>query len=159
MTTLRIILCIPLLTAGPAQADWLEQLMKKAQELKTAPARQPAAVALSDEEIVRGLKEALAQGSRQAIDRLGSGGGYLNDPNVRIPMPAELQKVEKLLRNLKQDKVADEFVASLNHAAEKAVPEAAAIIGDSLARMTLEDVRGILKGPPDAATHNPRNGS
>lgn len=153
MSILRIItlLCIPLLSAGGVQADWLEQLMKRAQELKTAPATQTAA-ALSDEEIVRGLKEALAQGSRQAIERLGKAGGYLNDPNVRIPMPDNLQKVEKLLRTLKQDKVADEFVASLNHAAENAVPEAAAIIGDSLAKMTLVDARGILKGPDDAAT-------
>jgi hypothetical protein len=154
MTRARIItlFCIPLLGAGAAQADWLEQLMNKAQALKSAPAAQTAAAALSDEEIVRGLKEALAQGSRQAIDRLGKAGGYLNDPNVRIPMPDDLQKVEKLLRTLKQDKVADEFVASLNHAAERAVPEAAAIIGDSLAKMTLEDARGILKGPDDAAT-------
>lgn len=154
MTILRIItlFCLPLLTAGTAQADWLEQLMKKAQELKTVPATQTAAAALTDEDIVRGLKEALAQGSRQAIDRLGKAGGYLNNPNVRIPMPDNLQKVEKLLRTLKQDKLADEFVASLNHAAEKAVPEAAAIIGDSLAKMTLEDARGILKGPDDAAT-------
>ena len=120
--------------------------MRKAQELKTVPP------ALSDEDIVRGLKEALAQGSRRAIDRLGKAGGYLNNPSVHIPMPENMQKVEKLLRTLKQDKVADEFVTSLNHAAEKAVPEAAAIIGDSLAKMTLEDARGILKGPDDAAT-------
>lgn len=154
MTILRIItlICLPLLAASTAQADWLEQLMKKAQELKTAPPTQTAAAALRDEDIVRGLKEALAQGSRQAIDRLGKAGGYLDDPNVRIPMPGNLQKVEKLLHTLKQDKVADEFVASLNHAAEKAVPEAAAIIGDSLTKMTLEDARGILKGPNDAAT-------
>ncbi len=154
MTTLRIIslCCVPLLAAGTAQADWLEQLMKKARELKTVPVTQTAATALSDEDIVRGLKEALAQGSRQAIDRLGRAGGYLNDPNVRIPMPDNLQKVEKLLRTLKQDRLVDEFVASLNQAAENAVPEAAAIIGDSLAKMTLEDARGILKGPDDAAT-------
>ncbi len=124
----------------------MKQLTRKAQELKTVPA------ALSDEDIARGLKEALAQGSRRAIDRLGKAGGYLNNPSVRIPMPENLQKVEKLLRTLKQDKVADEFVTSLNHAAEKAVPEAAAIIGDSLAKMTLEDARGILNGPDDAAT-------
>jgi len=154
MSLLHILplLCIPLFVAGTAQADWLEQLMRKAQELKTVPAAQTAAAALSDEDIVRGLKEALAQGTRQAVDRLGKAGGYLNNPSVRIPMPENLQKVEKLLRTLKQDKVADEFVTSLNHAAEKAVPEAAAIIGDGLAKMTLEDARGILKGPDDAAT-------
>lgn len=45
---------------------------------------------------------------------------------------------------LQQDKLADAFVATLN--------QAAAILGDSLARMTLEDARGILHGPEDAAT-------
>jgi hypothetical protein len=146
------VFCIPLLSAGTAQADWLEQVMKRGLELKTAPATQTTAAALSDEEIVRALKEALAQGSRQAIARLGKTGGYLNDPNVRIPMPDNLKTVERLLRTLKQDKVADEFVVSLNQAAEKAVPEAAAIISDSLAKLTLEDARDILNGSDDAAT-------
>lgn len=67
-------------------------------------------------------------------------------------MPEHLQQAERLLRSLKQDRLADEFVASLNRAAEKAVPEAVAILGDSLAQMTLEDARGILQGPEDAAT-------
>lgn len=67
-------------------------------------------------------------------------------------MPEDLQKVERLLRTFRQDKLADEFVATLNQAAEKAVPEAATILGDSLAKMTLEDARGILQGPEDAAT-------
>jgi hypothetical protein len=154
MTSMRIltVFCLPLLNAGTAQADWLEQVMKRGLELKTAPAMQTAAAALSDEEIVRALKEALAQGSRQAIARLGKTGGYLNDPNLCIPMPDNLKTVERLLRTLKQDKVADEFVVSLNQAAEKAVPEAAAIISDSLAKLTLEDARDILNGSDDAAT-------
>lgn len=154
MTTVRLItlFCLSQAAVGAAHADWLEQLYRRAQEIKGAPAPQTVTSVLSDEEIVRGLKEALSQGSRQAIDRLGKAGGYLNNPNVRIPMPENLQRVERLLRSLKQDKVADEFVTSLNHAAEKAVPEAAAIVGDSLARMTLEDARAILKGPDDAAT-------
>jgi len=154
MTSMRIltVFCIPLLSVGTVQADWLEQLMKRGLEPKTMPATQTATALLSDEEVVRGLKEALAQGSRQAIARLGKAGGYLNDPNVRIPMPDNLKTVERLLRTLKQDKVADEFVVSLNQAAEKAVPEAAAIIGDSLAKLTLVDARDILNGPEDAAT-------
>ena len=47
-------------------------------------------------------------------------------------MPQSLQKVEKALRTLRQDKLADEFVTTMNRAAEQAVPEAAAVLGDSV---------------------------
>ena len=49
----------------------------------------------------------------------------LTNLNVKIPLPEKLQTVEKTLRALKQEKLADEFVATMNHAAESAVPEAA----------------------------------
>ncbi len=143
------LMALTLLGIGAAQADWLEQLFKKAQELQAAPA---ATSALTDEEVIRGLKEALSQGTRRAIGQLGREGGYLNNLNVRIPMPESLHKVEKALRSLGQDRYADEFIAALNHAAERAVPEAATIFGDTLTKMSLADARTILTGPDDAAT-------
>lgn len=147
-----ILCCLLVSLSMSAQAYWLDQLRKRAESLMTTPSGTVTAAALSDVEIVHGLKEALTQGSRQAVAQLGRPGGYLNNPSVRIPMPEDLQKVERLLHSLRQDKLADEFAATLNQAAEKAVPEAAAILGDSLAKMTLEDARGILQGPDDAAT-------
>jgi hypothetical protein len=115
--------------------------------------------ALSDEEVVRGLKEALSKGTQQAIANLGKDGGFLNNLDVKIPLPDELKKVEKLLRGLGQDKYADQFVATMNHAAEKAVPEAATLFADAISRMTLADAQSILKGPDDAATQYFRKGS
>lgn len=111
-----------------------------------------AAGTLSNDEMVSGLKEALGQGTQYAVKQLGKEGGYLDNARVRIPMPKSLAWVEKSLRTLRQDRLADEFVASMNHAAEQAVPEAAAIFGDAIRQMTLEDARGILGGPDDAAT-------
>lgn len=111
-----------------------------------------AAGALSNDEMISGLKEALGQGTRYAVDQLGKDGGFLDNARVRIPMPKSLAWVEKSLRALRQDKLADEFVASMNHAAERAVPEAASIFGDAIQQMSLEDARGILSGPDDAAT-------
>ena len=72
--------------------------------------------------------------------------------NVKIPMPEKLQKVEQALRTMKQEKLADEFVATMNHAAEQAVPEAGSVFGDALKQMTIEDAKAILSGPNDAAT-------
>lgn len=107
---------------------------------------------LSNDEMVSGLKEALQKGTQFAVDKLGQDGGFLNNAKVRIPMPESLSWVEKTLRTLHQDKLADEFVESMNHAAEQAVPEAAAIFGDAIGAMTLDDARNILSGPDDAAT-------
>ncbi len=49
-------------------------------------------------------------------------------------------------------KQVDEFVLSMNRAAEAAAPLAAGIFGDAIRAMTLEDVRGILAGGDTAAT-------
>lgn len=69
--------------------------------------------ALSDDEVVRGLKEALSKGADRAIARLGRPGGYLDNVDVRIPLPEELQRLDKLLRTFRQDRYANEFVATL----------------------------------------------
>jgi hypothetical protein len=157
---MRIQTAVPLLALAltctlsvPAQAGWLEDLQKRLGDIQKSPSTTAAvSSALTDEEMVKGLKEALSKGTQAAIANLGKDGGFLNNLDVKIPMPDELQRVEKLLRKLGQDKYADQFVATLNHAAEKAVPEAAGIFADALSQMTLADAKSILKGPDDAAT-------
>lgn len=139
--------------SGSANAGWFDELQKTLGQVQPSPATTTAVTtALSDEQVVRGLKEALSKGTQAAVAQLGKDGGFLNNLDVKIPLPDELKKVEKLLRSLGQDKYADQFVATLNHAAEKAVPEAATIFADSIAQMTLADAQSILKGPDDAAT-------
>jgi hypothetical protein len=111
-----------------------------------------SATALTADEIARGLKEALAKGTEKAVANLGRTNGFLSNLDVKIPMPPKLAEVEKGLRMLKQDKYADEFITTMNHAAEAAVPEAGAIFADSIRQMTIEDAKRILNGPDDAAT-------
>jgi hypothetical protein len=53
---------------------------------------------------------------------------------------------------LKQDKLADEFVTSMNRAAEQAVPEATMVFADAVRQMSIDDAKAILTGPNDAAT-------
>ncbi len=108
--------------------------------------------ALSQDEMSKGLIDALSKGLQQAIANLGHDGGFLTNLNVKIPMPEKLQKVESALRAMKQDKLADDFVATMNHAAEQAVPQAGAVFSDALKGMTIEDAKSILCGPNDAAT-------
>ena len=107
---------------------------------------------LSQDQMVQGLEDALAKGLQQAIAKLGHDGGFLTNLNVKIPMPEKLQKVETALRAMKQDKMADDFVTTMNHAAEQAVPEAGTVFAGALKQMTIEDAKPILSGPNDAAT-------
>ncbi len=67
-------------------------------------------------------------------------------------MPESLQKIEKSLRALKQEALADEFITTMNRAAERAVPEAATIFADSIKQMSITDAKTILTGPDDSAT-------
>jgi hypothetical protein len=60
--------------------------------------------------------------------------------------------VEKAVRAMKQDKLVDDFVTTMNHAAEQAVPEAGSVFADVLKQMTIDDAKAILGGPNDAAT-------
>lgn len=108
--------------------------------------------ALSQDQLVGGLKQALSNGLQHAIGQLGHDGGFLTNLNVKIPMPEKLHMVEKTLRSLKQDKLADDFVTTMNHAAEQAVPEAASVFANAVSQMTIEDAKGILTGPTNAAT-------
>lgn len=111
-----------------------------------------AASSLPQEQIANGLKEALGKGVQRAVAFLGRTNGFLTNMNVRIPMPSKLQTVEKGLRLVGQEKYVDEFVVSMNRAAEKAVPTAAAVFGDSIKQMSIADAKSILSGPNDAAT-------
>jgi lysozyme family protein len=108
--------------------------------------------ALSNQEVVDALKEALAQGAEDAIASLGRLDGYYANSRVRIPLPQELATVESALRAIHQDRYADEFVLTMNRAAEIAVSESAQIVGDAVAALTVADAKRILTGPDDAAT-------
>jgi hypothetical protein len=111
-----------------------------------------AAGAADSSPAARALKQALAKGIDNAVAGLGRENGFLTNVGVRIPMPTQLQTVEKTLRRLHQDRLADDFVTTMNRAAEKAVPAGVAVFGDALKQMTIQDAQAILTGPQDAAT-------
>src|SRR5437879_810845 len=72
---------------------------------------------LSQDQMVGGLKEALANGVQHAVSSLGQSGGFLTNLNVKIPLPEKLNTVEKALRSMHQEKMADDFVVTMNRAA------------------------------------------
>jgi hypothetical protein len=132
-----------------AQADWKKLLE---QTLDSDTAKNATSAALSNDDVIAGLKEALAKGAESAVNALGQTDGFLGNSAVRIPLPEKLKPISKVLKAVGQSRYSDEFVQTMNRAAESAVPEASAILGDAIRQMSVEDARKILNGPDDAAT-------
>ncbi|MGB5729586.1 MAG: DUF4197 domain-containing protein, partial [Thiogranum sp.] len=141
-----------LATSQGVQAGWGDWVKKIEESLPSTSPTDAAVSGLSQTEITAGLKEALNVGIERATSLLGQDGGFLNDAAVRIPMPDRLQTLERGLRAAGQDAIADEFVATMNHAAERAVPETTAIFVETIRTMSVADARDVLNGPDDAAT-------
>ena len=99
-----------------------------------------------------GIKEALAVGTERAVQSLARENGYFGNAAVKILMPSSIQKVAEVARMAGYQKQVDEFVLSMNRAAEAAAPLASRHFGDAIRDMSLEDVRGILGGGDTAAT-------
>lgn len=107
---------------------------------------------LSDAKIGSGLKEALHIGTENAVNFTGKTDGYFLNQAIKILMPEKLRTFEKGLRAVGYGPQVDEFVLSMNRAAERAAPFAKQIFWDAIGEMTFEDVRKILSGNETAAT-------
>jgi hypothetical protein len=107
---------------------------------------------LSQDEVGKGLKEALNQGVKKGVNQLNKKDGYLKDTQIKIPMPDEAKKVEDKLRSLGQGAKVDDAIESMNRAAEDAAAGAKKIFVAAIKGMTLTDAMSILKGDNDAAT-------
>ncbi|NVJ53990.1 MAG: DUF4197 domain-containing protein [Campylobacteraceae bacterium] len=107
---------------------------------------------LSQDTVSKGLKEALKVGVNYATKTLGAQNGYLNNKEVKIPLPQNLQKAETIIRQVGGDKVADDLIKSMNKAATNAAPKTAKIFIEAIEKMNLEDAKKILSGDEHAAT-------
>ena len=107
---------------------------------------------ISSREATSGLKAALEKGSVAAVSSLGRTDGFLGNPEVKIPLPASLQRAEKLMRRFGMGRHADELILTLNRAAEAAVPEARQLLVDSVRKMTVQDAKAILQGGDTSGT-------
>ncbi|MBU1001479.1 MAG: DUF4197 domain-containing protein [Proteobacteria bacterium] len=141
------------LTPLAARGGWLDKVKEVAPVIMDGGSGSSKTVTnLTSSEVISGLKEALNVAVDKATSFLGSPGGYLDNLEVRIPMPASLTKAEQLARTLGKDKLADEFITSMNRAAEQAAPETVSILSDAISKMSFDDARAILNGPDNAAT-------
>ena len=107
---------------------------------------------ISNTDAASGLRQALTDGSAAAVAKLGIENGFFANPQVKIPLPPVLSKVEGAMRTFGMKKQADDLILSMNRAAEAAVPEAKQLLVDAAKRMSLQDAKGILAGGQTSVT-------
>ena len=134
------------LSIGLAAAPALAQLDRLLQGLGVGSS------SLSDAKIGEGLKEALKVGTENTVNLTGKTDGFFANQAIKILMPEKLRTVETGLRAVGYGPKVDEFVLSMNRAAERAAPAARGIFSDALGAMTFDDARKIWSGPDNAAT-------
>ena len=108
---------------------------------------------LTNDEVIRGLKEALTVGTNNSSGNASKIDGYLKNPQLFIPWPAEAQAMKDKLIKLGMQKKVTEFETSLNRAAEEAAKKASPVFVDAITGMSIGDGFTILKGSDTAATH------
>jgi hypothetical protein len=111
-----------------------------------------SASGISEKDAVEGIKEALSKGTEGAVKVVSITDGYFKNAEIKIPFPKEAQIVATKLRQIGMGKQVDQFILSMNRAAEKAAKEATPIFITAIKNMTITDALNIVKGNNDAAT-------
>ncbi len=112
----------------------------------------PGKPALSNEEIIQGLREALNVGANNSAGSASKIDGYLKNARLFIPFPPEAEEMKTKLIKLGMKQKVNEFETSLNRAAEEAAKSAAPVFLDAIKNMSIGDGMAILKGADTAAT-------
>ena len=135
-------------TPAFAENAWLKKIGDAANSRMEAA----KSVSLGDTKLGEGLKEALKVGIDNAVKATSKTDGFFSNDLIKINMPPKLQMIEKPLRTMGFSKQIDEFVLSMNRAAEKAAPGAQEIFLDAIVGLNIKDAQSLFKGGPTAAT-------
>ncbi|MEK8026628.1 DUF4197 domain-containing protein [Pseudaquabacterium rugosum] len=112
----------------------------------------PRAATLGASTAADGVRAALARGAELAVERLGQTDGFLGNAAVRIGLPRNLAKAEKLLRRMGQGEQVDALVTAMNRAAEAAVPAGKQVLVDTVKSLSVDDALKIVRGGDTAVT-------
>lgn len=114
---------------------------------------------LTNEKIVKGLKEALTLGTKASADKASKADGFYKNPIIKIPFPKEAKEMEQTLKSIGMESEVNRFVKTLNRAAEDASKKAAPVFIDAITKMSITDGLKILKGGNTAATEFLKTGT
>jgi len=112
-----------------------------------------AAPALTNDEVISGLKEALTVGINKGSGLASKTDGFFKNPQIKLPFPPDAQKVKDKAIDLGLQNKVDQFELTLNRAAEEATKEAGPIFIQAIKDMSIGDGFAILKGEDNAATN------
>jgi len=107
---------------------------------------------LSNDEVIRGLKEALSIGTKNAAGNASVTDGFFKNALIKIPFPKEVKVVETEARRFGMGSQVDKFVMTMNRAAEEASKEATPVFVNAVKTMGISDGLTILRGGNNAAT-------
>ena len=125
------LVAFPVAAVAQSSDLWLNFLGKIPQE--AMPGKRTA---LSDGQIVLGLRDALKVASGRVIGRVGRSDGFNGDPAIRIPLPYILDNITGPLRAIGASGLLDDLQLKMNRAAEQAAPKALDIFVDAASKMT-----------------------
>lgn len=148
-TYYKIILGGVFLTAVACSQKQFDQTMKSAGEILNTGT---SSGALSNGDVVSGLKEALTIGAKNSSGLASKLDGFYKNPEIFIPFPPAAIKVKNVAMDLGLGSQITKFETTLNRAAEEAAKEAAPIFISAITSMSISDGFAILKGGKTAAT-------
>jgi len=108
--------------------------------------------ALTNEDVIKGLKEALSVGITNSVSLTSITDGFLKNNEIMLPFPPDAINVRQKALDLGLAGQVEKFETTLNRAAEEATKEALPIFKDAILSMSVQDGFSILKGGNGAAT-------
>ncbi len=127
-------------------------VVQDAASILTTDSTNSSSNALTNDEVIRGLKEALSIGINNATDLTSRTDGFLKNGEISIPWPEDALKVKQKAEDWGLSGQVDKIVTTLNRAAEEASKEAAPIFLNAIRNMSISDGFSILRGGDGAAT-------
>lgn len=108
--------------------------------------------ALTNQQVARGLKQALEFGINEGAQQLSQVNGYFESP-YKILLPPEAREITDKLKGVPGFRqLESEIIKKINRGAEDAAKKAAPIFRDAITQMTFQDAFDILMGNDNAAT-------
>jgi hypothetical protein len=99
-----------------------------------------------------GIRDALGLASLNATTRLAQPDAFWRNARVRIPLPGVLGRTQRSLSGFGMSAPLDQLQESLNHAAERTMPEAGRLFSSAIRSITIGDAIEIVRGGDDSAT-------
>lgn len=143
-TTLSVLIAFIFFFSTSCYGGFLDDLLKGV--------KSSSEQGMDESTVIAGLKEALSVSTENAVKKVSRIDGYLANETIRIAMPEKIQRVADVLSRVGYQKQVDEFITSMNRAAERAAPKASDHFLGAIKEMTFDDAKGILNGEDSAAT-------